>query len=83
MKTTFKSEEPKKLIYHDYSNFSCQEKHDYSDLEKKCIDTLNKDAPKKIKASWGNQKAHINKHFVKLLWKDCKLKTKQTKLEAQ
>ena len=51
MKTTFKSEEPKKLIYHDYSNFSCQEKHDYSDLEKKCIDTLNKDAPKKIKAS--------------------------------
>ena len=61
MKTTFKSEEPKKLIYRDYSNVStecfkddfmsstCQEKHDYSDFEKKFIDTFNKDAPKKIK----------------------------------
>ena len=61
MKTTFKSEEPKKWIYRDYSNFSSecfkndfmssiyQEKHDYSDFEKKIIDTLNKHAPKKIK----------------------------------
>ena len=52
MKTTFKSEEPKKSIYCDYSNFSfeffeddfmssiCQEKHDYSDFEKKFTDTL-------------------------------------------
>ena len=43
MKITFKSEESKKLIYRDYSNFSsecfkgdfvpsiCQEKHDYSE----------------------------------------------------
>ena len=50
MKTTFKSEEPKKLIYHDYLMSSiCQEKLDYSDFEKKIIDTLNKHAPKKIK----------------------------------
>ena len=61
MKTTFKSEEHKKLIYRDYSNFSskffkddfmsniCQEKHDYSDFEKKITDTLNKHAPKKMK----------------------------------
>ena len=47
MKATFKSEEPKKLIYCDYSNFSsecfkddfmssiCKEKYDYSDFEKK------------------------------------------------
>ena len=52
MKTTFKSEDPKKLIYRDYSNFSCecfnddfmssicQEKHDYSDFQKRFIDTL-------------------------------------------
>ena len=52
MKTTFKSEEPKKSIYCDYSNFSseffvddfmssiCQEKHDYSDFEKKFVGTL-------------------------------------------
>ena len=58
---TFKSEEPKKLIYCDYSNFSsecfkddfmssiCQEKHDYSDFEKKFIASLNKHAPKKLK----------------------------------
>ena len=58
-KTTFKSGEPKKLIYHDYSDFSsecfkdnfmssiCQEKHYYSDFEKKFIDTLNKLAPNK------------------------------------
>ena len=50
MKTTLKSEEPKKFIYRDYSNFSsecvkddfmsniCQEKHDYSYFEKKFID---------------------------------------------
>ena len=60
-KTTFRSEEPEKLIYRDYSNFSlecfkddfmsstCQEKHDYSDFEKKFIATFNKHAPKKIK----------------------------------
>ena len=46
MKTTFKSEEPKKLIYRTYSNFSsecfkddfmsriCQEKHYYADFKK-------------------------------------------------
>ena len=61
MKTTFKSEEPKKLLYRDYSNFSsecfkddfmpsvCKEKHDYSNFEIKFIVTLNKHAPKKIK----------------------------------
>ena len=77
MKTTFKSEEPKKLIYRDYSNFSsecskddfmysiCQEKHDYSDFEKTFITTLNKNAPKKIKTFRGNQKPHINKTQLK------------------
>ena len=51
--TTFKSEEPIKLNYREHSHFSskclkddfissiCQEKHDYSDFEKKIIDTLN------------------------------------------
>ena len=52
MKATFNSEEPRKLTYRDYSIFSsecfkdgfmssiCQEKHDYSDFEKKVIATL-------------------------------------------
>ena len=86
MKTTFKSEEPKKLIYRDYSNFSsecfkddfmssiCQEKHDYSDFEKKFIDTLNKHAPKKIKTFRGNQKPHINKTLRKAIIKRLSLK---------
>ena len=70
METTF--EEPKKIIYRDYSNISsecfkddfmyriCQEKHDYSDFEKKFIDTLNKNAPKKSKTFRDNQKLDIN-----------------------
>ena len=52
MKTTFNSEEPRKLTYRDYSNFSsecfkdnfmssiCKEKHDYSEFEKMFIATL-------------------------------------------
>ena len=84
MKTTFKSEEPKKLIYRDYSNFSsecfkddfmssiCQEKHDF-------IDTLNKHAPKKIKTFRGNQKRHINKTLRKAIMKRSQLKNKASK----
>ena len=79
MKTTFRSEKPKKLIYRDYSNFSsecfkddfmssiCQKKHDYSDFEKKFIVTLNKHAPTKIKTCRVNQKPHINKFVNKAL----------------
>ena len=91
MKTTFKSEEPKKLIYRDYSNFStecfkddfmssiCQEKHDYLDFKKKFIDTLNKHAPKKIKIFRGNQKPHIKKTLRKAIMKRSQLKNKANK----
>ena len=91
MKTTFKSEEPKILIYRDYSNFStkcfkdgfmssiCQEKQDYSDFEKKFVDTLNKHAPKKIKTFRGNQKPHINKTLRKAIMKKSQLKNKTNK----
>ena len=91
MKTTFKSEEPENLIYRDYSNFSsecfkdnfmssiCQEKHDYSDFEKKFIYTLNKQAPKKIKTFRANQKPHINKTFHKAILKRSQLKNKTSK----
>ena len=83
MKTTFKSEEPKTLIYGDYSNFSpkcfkddfmssiCQEEHDYSDFEKTFIATLNKHAPKAFR---GNQKPHINKTLRKAIIKRLSLK---------
>ena len=91
IKTTFKSEETKKLIYRDYSNFSaecfkddfmfsiCQEKHDYSDFEKKFIDTLDKHAPKKIKTFRGNQKPHINKSLRKAIMKRSQLTNKANK----
>ena len=91
LKTTFKSEEPKKLIYYDYSNFSsecfkddfmssiCQEKHDYSEFEKKFIDKLNKHAPKEIKTFWGNQKPHINKRLRKAIMKRSQSKNKANK----
>ena len=82
VKTTFKSEETKKLIYRDYSNFSTEcfkDEHDYSDFEKKFIDTLNKHAPEKIKTFRGNQKPHINKTLRKAIMKRSQLKNKANK----
>ena len=61
MKTTFKSEEPKKLIYRNYSNFYQKDfqsdlllnigdrKNNYLEFEKNFVETLNKHAPKKTK----------------------------------
>ena len=91
MKTLFKSEGPKKLVYCDYSNFSSecfkdydmssiwQEKHDYSDFEKKFIDALNKHASRKIKTFRGNQKHHINKTLRKDIMKKSQFKNKAKK----
>ena len=92
MKTTFKSEEPKKLIYYDYSNFSsecfkddfissnCQETHDHLDFKKRFIDTLNKHVPKKIETLPGSQKPHINKTLHEANMKRLQLKNKATKI---
>ena len=61
MKTIFKCEEPQKLIYRNYSNFSQKgfqnelllsigdRKNNYLEFEKNFVETLNKHAPKKIK----------------------------------
>ena len=61
MKTRFKCEEPKKLIYRNYSNFSQKDfrnelllnigdgKNNYLEFEKNFVETLNKHAPKKTK----------------------------------
>ena len=71
MKTTFASEEPKKLDQRDYKTFSHESsKNDlmsktveenvvYSKFEKEFIDTLNKHAPKETKFFRGNQKPHV------------------------
>ena len=61
MKTTFKSEEPKKLIYRNYSNFPHKDfrsdlllnigdgKNNYLEFEKNYVETLKKHTPKKTK----------------------------------
>ena len=63
MKTTFRCEEPKKLIHRNYSNFSQNDfqsdlllnirdgKNNYLELEKNFVDTLDKHAPIKTKVS--------------------------------
>jgi len=93
MKTTLKSEEPKKLIYRDYSKFSaecfkedflsniCGDEHDYSDFERNFINTLNTHAPKKYKVLRGNNKPHINKTLRKAIMKRSQLKNKANKTQ--
>ena len=55
MKTTFKCEEPKKLIYRvpdfqsDLLLITGDEKNNYLEFEKNFVETLNKHAPKKTK----------------------------------
>ena len=91
MKTTFKCEEPKKLIYRNYSNFSQKDfqsdlllnigdgKNNYLEFEKNFVETLNKHAPKKTKIFRGNHKPHINKTLRKAIMKRSQLKNKANK----
>ena len=91
MKTTFKCEEPKKLIYRDYSNFFQKDfqnglllntgdrKNNYLGFEKNFVETLNKHAPKKTKIFRGNHQPHINKTLRKAIMKRSQLKNKVNK----
>ena len=88
MKTTFKFEEPRKLIYRKYSNFSQKDfqsdlllniadgKNNCLEFEKNLLKTLNKHAPKKTKIFRGNHKPHINKTLRKAIMKRSQLKNK-------
>ena len=58
----------------------CQEKHDYSNLDFRFIDTLNKHVPKKIETLPGSQKPHINKTLHEANMKRLQLKNKATKI---
>ena len=72
MKTMFTCDEPKKLIYRNFSNVSQKDfqnelllnigdgKNNYLEFEKNFEETLNKHAPKKT-IFRGNHKPHINK----------------------
>ena len=91
MKTTFKFEEPRKLIYRKYSNFSQKDfqsdlllniadgKNNCLEFEKNLLKTLNKHAPKKTKIFRGNHKPHINKTLRKAIMKRSQLKNKANK----
>ena len=91
MKTTFRCEEPKKLIHRNYSNFSQNDfqsdlllnirdgKNNYLELEKNFVDTLDKHAPIKTKVSWGNHRLYINKTLRKAITKRSQLKNKANK----
>ena len=91
MKTTSKCEEPKILIYGNYSNFSQKDfdsdlllnigdkKNNYLEFEKILVEMLNKHAPKKTKIFWGNHKPHINKTLRKAIMKRSQLKNKANK----
>ena len=74
MKTTFKCEEPEKLIYRNYSNFSHKDfrsdvllnigdgKNNYLEFEKNYAETLKKHAPKKTKYFEGILSPTLTKH---------------------
>ena len=59
----------------------CQEKYDYSDFEKKLVDTLSKHAPKKIKTFRGNHKPHISKTLGKAIMRRSQLQNKENKTQ--
>ena len=81
MKTAFKCEESKKIIYRNYSNFSQKDfqsdlllcigdrKNNFLEFEKNFVVTLNKHAPKKTKIFLGNHKPHLNKILRKVIMK--------------
>ena len=85
MKTTFKCEEPKKLIYRvpdfqsDLLLITGDEKNNYLEFEKNFVETLNKHAPKKTKIFRGNHKPHINKTLRKAIMKRSHIRIKQIK----
>ena len=85
MKTTFKSEEAKTLVYGNYSNVSQKYfqsdlllnigdgKKNYLELEKNFVETLDKHNPKKTKIFRENGKPHISKTLRKVTTKRSQL----------
>ena len=94
MKSIFKCEEPKKLIYRNYSNFSQEDfqndlllnigdgNDNYLEFEKNFVETLNKHAPKKTKIFRRNHKPRFNKTLRKAIMKRSQLKNKANKTKG-
>ena len=95
LKTTFRKEEPKTLIYRDYKTCSLekfsfdlflklesQENNYYQTFETDLVEILNNQAPKKSKIFRGNQKPHINKILRNAIMKRSQLKNKANKTKS-
>ena len=86
MKTSFRNEENKILIYRDFKNFSIERfkieldpilhsnNNDFKNFEDKFVKVLDKNAPKKTKIFRGNQKPHIDKKLRIEIMKRSRLK---------
>ena len=88
LRTTFKKEDSKRLVYRDYKKFSndsfqvdleqnlpnCNK--NYESFENIFIKVLNRHAPIKTKFLRGNQKPHVDKNLRKAIMKRSKLKSK-------
>ena len=84
-------EEPKKLIYKNYSNFFQKDfysklllniwhvKNSYLEFEENFVKTLDKHALKKVKIFWWNHKPCTNKTLRKTITKLSQLKNKANK----
>ena len=88
LKTTFKKEDSKHLIYRDYKNFNNEYFHNdlknglskcpknYESFENVFVTVLDRHAPRKTKILHGNQKPHVDKHLRKTIMKRSVLKSK-------
>ena len=88
LKTTFKKEDSKLLIYHDYKNFNNEYfqnnlknglpkcPNNYKPFENVFVTVLDRHAPRKTKILWENQKPHVDKNLRKAIMKRSELKSK-------
>ena len=88
MKTKLVLEEPKRLVYRDFKNFSNDyfeeelsskldlNNKDYAVFEDNFVNVLNKHAPKKTNFFRGNHKLHVFKTLRLVIMKRSRLKNK-------
>ena len=95
LKTTFKKEDSKRLIYHDDKNFNneyfqndlknslpkCPK--NYESLENVFVSVLHRHVLRKCKILHGNQKLHFDKNLCKAIMKRSELKSKTNRTKQQ
>ena len=78
LKTTFKKENSKRLIYHDYKNFNNEIfkmifkmacRNPLKTMNHLFVTVLDRHAPRKFKILHGNQKPAVNKNLCKAITK--------------